>query len=425
MPGCWPGSSPAPRVSRFGPPLWRQDVVKGFEDREGVALVAVDSFDLAGDPEDTVVRALEELVPAWRRRDMNLSVKVISDWPTPGLAHLAARAGAEVVPSGGDLVGVLSTARLVVGPVDHGTSASSWAPAAAAAGTPWLASPAALDGTDLGRLGPQTVADVAAMGHRGWSLLTDEEAWTGSAGVLGARLAGLVAKRQEALRSALVAVGIDPPSSPLWPVEDRQVHPASPPVRVAPRPPAVADPPAVFVPDSLSEDERYELWHERRGPNSEVVAAIGSAARSSDYQPTISVLMPVCDADAWMLEAAAGSVLSQAYPNWQLCMADDASRRAETLATLESLTRRDDRVAFTRLSERSGISAATNAALSLATGEYVAFLDHDDVLKPHALAQVARWLEADPSLDMIYSDEDKLDPLRPADRSAVEAGLVA
>ena len=68
------------------------------------------------------------------------------------------------------------------------------------------------------------------------------------------------------------------------------------------------------------------------------------------------------------------------------------------------------RIVVTRLEERSGISAATNAALSLATGDYVTFLDHDDVLKPHALGQVVRWLNTDPTLDLLYSDEDKLNP---------------
>jgi GT2 family glycosyltransferase len=80
------------------------------------------------------------------------------------------------------------------------------------------------------------------------------------------------------------------------------------------------------------------------------------------------------------------------------------------LAALESVARRDKRIVVTRLEDRSGISAATNAALSLATGDYVTFLDHDDVLKPHALAQVVRWLNADPTLDLLYSDEDKLNP---------------
>ncbi len=390
------GACAAIACGGFGPPLSRQEVAKGFADREGLALVATDSFDAAGDPEETVVAALEELVPAWRRRDINLRVRVISDWPTPGLVQLASHVGAEVVPSGGDLVGALGQARLVVGPARHGTSASSWVPAAVAAGTPWLATPKAVAGTDLARLGDQVVADVPNMVHRGWPLLTDEAAWNEFAGAMGTRLAGLVARRQDVLHSALVSAGIDPPQGPLWPVESSPAHPAVPPTRVPLRPPAVADPPAIFVPDSLSEDERYELWHERRGPTTEVVAAIAADAAQSPYQPTISVLMPVCDAEAWMLEAAAESVLAQGYTHWQLCMADDASRRPETLATLESLTRRDSRIVLTRLSKRSGISAATNAALSVATGEYVAFLDHDDVLKPHALGQVARWLQAGP-----------------------------
>ncbi len=77
------------------------------------------------------------------------------------------------------------------------------------------------------------------------------------------------------------------------------------------------------------------MWHERRGPTPEVVAAIAAEAAQASYQPTISVLMPVCDTEPWMLEAAVESVLAQAYPNWQLCMADDASRRPETLATIE------------------------------------------------------------------------------------------
>ena len=141
---------------------------------------------------------------------------------------------------------------------------------------------------------------------------------------------------------------------PLWPVERWSAHPATPPVRVPLRPAAVADPPAIFVPDSLSEDERYELWHERRGPNAEVVAAIGAEAAAAGYQPTISVLMPVCDTEAWMLEAAVESVLAQAYPNWQLCLADDASQRPETLAALESLARRDSRVVLTRLEQALG-----------------------------------------------------------------------
>ena len=82
------GLVPELRVVRLGPALPRQEVVKGFADREGVALVATDNFDAAGDQEEPVLRALDELVPAWRRRDLNLRVRVISDWPTRGLLAL-------------------------------------------------------------------------------------------------------------------------------------------------------------------------------------------------------------------------------------------------------------------------------------------------------------------------------------------------
>ena len=105
-PACLRVSAPSCEVSRFGAAdSCDQGAVKGYADREGVVLVATDNFDVSGDAEEPVVRALEELVPAWRRRDMSLRVRVVSDWPTPGLAEAAGRFGAEVVPSGGDLVG--------------------------------------------------------------------------------------------------------------------------------------------------------------------------------------------------------------------------------------------------------------------------------------------------------------------------------
>jgi GT2 family glycosyltransferase len=403
------------KVTELGPPTLAPAPAKGFADREGVAIVATDSFDISADPEEAAWRALETIVPAWRRRDISLRVKVVSDWPTPGLARLAAQLGAEVVPSGGDLTRVLASARVAVAPASHGGGVAGWAPAAMAAGTPWLSTEEAaasfLEGLPEEILSRALAGDVATLGHRGWALLSDEGAWSDFAAAMGAELVALGERREQALRSALLRAGIDPPGAPLWPVEERSVRPARPSVKVALRPPAVADPPAIFVPDSLSEDERYELWHKRRGAgNPEVVAAIAAEAASAAYQPTISVLMPVADAEPWMLEEAVASVLGQAYQRFELCIGDDASERPETLAAIEAAERRDKRVKVARLERRSGISAATNAALGLATGDFVGFLDHDDVLKPHALAQVVRWLAADPGLELIYSDEDKLTP---------------
>ncbi len=212
-----------------------------------MVLVATDNFDVSGDPEEPAVRALEELVPAWRRRDMSLRVRIVSDWPTPGLAEAAARFGAELVPSGGDLVGALSTARVVLSPVNHGTSVSSWVPAAMAAGTPWLTTEKAVTGTYLDDIEARAVvADVATMGHRGWALLTDEATWAEFSAAISVRLGGLVAEREAALRTALLGAGIDPPEGPRWPVERWSALPAALPVRVPLRPAAVADPPCGF-----------------------------------------------------------------------------------------------------------------------------------------------------------------------------------
>ncbi len=406
------GLSPSTGVTVLGPPVVAPVPGKGFSDRDGVVVVAADAYDLVADAEESALQYLERLVPAWRRRDMSLRARVVADWPTPGLVAAAARSGAEIVPSGGNLAAVLATARLVVGPAAHGTSACSWVPAAVAACTPWLCSASAMSGTFLEPLADLGALEgTAAMTSRGWALLTDEGEWSEVAAALGERRDAMAADRGHALLGAITAAGLEPPLAPRWPEHRWSARPVVARPQPALRPPSVADPPAVFVADSLSEDERYELWHARRGPgNAEVVAAIAAEALAAAYQPTISVLMPVCDTEPWMLEAAVASVADQPYPNWELCMADDASVRPETLAAIEAAQRRDARVKLTRLERRSGISAATNAALALAGGEFVAFLDHDDVLKPHALAQVVRWLDADPDLDMLYSDEDKLTP---------------
>ncbi len=406
------GLAPSVPVSVLGPPVGHAVAGKGFADRAGVAVVATEAFDILGDAEQGAAAVLQRLVPAWRRRDMGLAVRVVADWPTPGLVALAERAGAQVVPSGGDLAAALAGSRLVVSLTARGTAAHNWVPAAMAAGVPWLCPEGALATgpaeafADLGCLNGE-----AAISSRGWALLTDQRAWDDAAQRLAESWAEAASARGAALAAALPEVGLEVPRAPRWPSRSWSARPARPQVQVALRPPAVADPPAVFVPDSLSEDERYELWHARRGPgNPEVVAALAAEAAQAPYQPTISVLMPVCDTDAWMLAEAVTSVLDQPYPNFELCLADDASTRKETLAALEEVARRDARVKVVHLETRSGISAATNAALSLASGEFVGFLDHDDVLKPHALSQVVRWLNADPGLDMLYSDEDKLTP---------------
>ncbi|MBK8753886.1 MAG: glycosyltransferase [Candidatus Competibacteraceae bacterium] len=122
-------------------------------------------------------------------------------------------------------------------------------------------------------------------------------------------------------------------------------------------------------------------------------------------RPVVSIVMPVYNIDPCWLEAAISSVTQQIYPNWELCIADDGSTRQETLDALRRL--RDPRCKIEFMESNQGIAGASNVALALATGEYVAFLDHDDELTRDALYHVVKAIN-DHDPDFIYSDEDKL-----------------
>ncbi len=124
--------------------------------------------------------------------------------------------------------------------------------------------------------------------------------------------------------------------------------------------------------------------------------------------PVISVVVPVFNPPAAFLDAMVKSVLAQTYPHWELCLAD-ASTAPHVRPALEAFARQDQRVKVQFLPDNRGIAGNSNAALELATGEFVALLDHDDTLAPFALYEVAAAVNADPDADFLYSDEDKLD----------------
>ena len=124
--------------------------------------------------------------------------------------------------------------------------------------------------------------------------------------------------------------------------------------------------------------------------------------------PLLSVAMPVYDPDEAHLREAIESVLDQLHSRWEMCIVDDGSTQPRVRAVLHEYAARDRRIKLELLDANSGISAASNRAVAMCAGEYVAFLDHDDVLSSDALPEVARAIEADPSLDVVYSDQDKL-----------------
>ncbi|WP_159588043.1 glycosyltransferase family 2 protein [Chelativorans xinjiangense] len=153
----------------------------------------------------------------------------------------------------------------------------------------------------------------------------------------------------------------------------------------------------------------YEKWialHDTL-ENSDGVA-LKAQLEQFDHRPLISVLMPVNNTPEKYLVEAIESVLSQIYDRWELCISDDASTEPHVRQVLEKYSE-DPRIKVAYCRENGHISRASNAAFDLVTGEWVAMLDHDDVLRPHALAEVALEICRDSDAELIYSDEDKID----------------
>lgn len=125
--------------------------------------------------------------------------------------------------------------------------------------------------------------------------------------------------------------------------------------------------------------------------------------------PLISIVVPTYNPNAAWFTEAVDSVRKQLYPNWELCIADDASTDPAVRPLLEKIAASDSRIKVVFRQKNGHISAASNSALELASGQWVALLDHDDLLPEHALYCVAKAIIEDPSVRMIYSDEDKMD----------------
>lgn len=156
-----------------------------------------------------------------------------------------------------------------------------------------------------------------------------------------------------------------------------------------------------------SRQSRYEEWIARREPD-EVELQRQRSVRLP-REPLISLVVPVYRTPLPFLMAMVESVREQTYSNWELCIADGGSGDSVLRCVLESFSRSDERILVRFLETNRGIAGNANAALQLAHGEFVGFLDHDDTLAPFALFEVARALNDEPDADLLYSDEDKID----------------
>lgn len=154
-------------------------------------------------------------------------------------------------------------------------------------------------------------------------------------------------------------------------------------------------------------NQDYQMWIQQN-ENWDIVS-IKKEIDKFSFKPKISILMPVYNVEKKWLEKCIQSVQAQVYPNWELCMADDCSTDKNVRPILEKYASSDERIKVVFRTENGHISRATNSALEIATGEFVALLDNDDELAPIAFYEVVKALNKNPELDLIYSDEDKID----------------
>ncbi|MEG4585761.1 tetratricopeptide repeat protein [Microcoleus sp. MOSTC5] len=160
---------------------------------------------------------------------------------------------------------------------------------------------------------------------------------------------------------------------------------------------------------STSPDDVYAQWLRENSLRLADFHRMVDIVQALKYQPLVSIIMPVYNTPELFLRESIESVLAQVYNNWELCIADDASTLPYVKQVLEEYLAKDPRIKVAFRNENGHIAACSNTALNLATGEFVSFLDHDDVLTPDALYEIALLLNRHPEADMIYSDEDKLD----------------
>src|SRR2546421_2138920 len=158
--------------------------------------------------------------------------------------------------------------------------------------------------------------------------------------------------------------------------------------------------------DATEQDE-YGRWFARRRVSEEEAVKLREQSRTFSYRPLLSILTPTFNPNDEFLTGAIESVIAQAYENWELILIDDGSSDSRARALLKNLGQRDARIQI-GVQEHGGISSALNTGLARACGDWIALLDHDDLLEPDALFRAIEFMQNDREANVIYSDEDKI-----------------
>ncbi len=145
----------------------------------------------------------------------------------------------------------------------------------------------------------------------------------------------------------------------------------------------------------------YKKWIEKNEKNISKVEIL-------NFNPLISIITPTYNTPKKYLLEMLESVLAQTYTNWELCIADDASTNQDLIKILKEYEQNHENIKIVYRKKNGHISEASNSALSLTSGEFIAFLDHDDKLAPNALYEMVKKINTNKKLKLIYSDEDKI-----------------
>lgn len=150
----------------------------------------------------------------------------------------------------------------------------------------------------------------------------------------------------------------------------------------------------------------YQIWIEKNEPTKEEL----QEQKNTKFKinPKISIIIPMYNTPVNFFEELVDNLIGQTYSNWELCLADGSP---EENKELEKIYKKDERIKYKFIGENKGIAGNTNEALSLVTGDFVALLDHDDLLPLFSLYEIVKCINENPDVEFIYTDEDKFEKL--------------
>ena len=157
----------------------------------------------------------------------------------------------------------------------------------------------------------------------------------------------------------------------------------------------------------LDNDYDYAEWWNLTKPTDEELAA--QREEKFELNPKFSIVIPVWKTPEKYLREMIDSIIDQTYGNWELCIADGSPAGQSVEKVLKKYAEKDSRIRYKILGENLGISGNTNAAMDMAAGDYIVLADHDDRMTPNALYECVKAINENPEIDVLYSDEDKLD----------------